>query len=57
MYKVLVQVCVVCCATPPGPPLYGCEAGHLVCLGCRQVSTTYRVINNFCYFIDASESH
>ena len=40
MYKVLVQVCVVCCATPPGPPLYGCEAGHLVCLGCRQVNTS-----------------
>ena len=41
MCKVLVQVCVVCCATPPGPPLYGCEAGHLVCLGCRQVNTSY----------------
>ena len=29
--------CVVCGLTPPGPPLQGCDSGHLVCAACREV--------------------
>jgi len=28
--------CVLCTATPPGPPLYGCSSGHIVCAACRR---------------------
>jgi len=29
--------CVVCGLTPPGPPLHGCDSGHLVCAACRDM--------------------
>merc|ERR1719221_1222750 len=29
--------CVVCGLTPPGPPLHGCDSGHLVCASCRDM--------------------
>ena len=30
-------MCVVCCKTPRGPPLFGCSQNHLVCGHCRDV--------------------
>jgi len=29
--------CVICCQTPPGPPLFGCDASHIVCTNCREM--------------------
>ena len=43
IYSSVLQVessflmCVVCCKTPRGPPLFGCSQNHLVCGHCRDV--------------------
>jgi len=29
--------CVICCQTPPGPPLFGCDKSHIVCTNCREM--------------------